>query len=209
MSTIDGGLFITFEGPDGSGKSTQMRLLSEKLRGLGFEVLETVEPGGTRIGKKIRAILLDKAHQEMSWAAELLLYFAARAQNVDEYIRPALRAGRIVLSDRYTDSTMAYQGMGRGLGEEVVNDLHRVACAGLQPRLTLCYDIDVETGLARARERGTDRMDDQAAEFHRKVRAAYRRIAAREPRVRLIDGAPPPAVVFEATWRAVRPLLPA
>lgn len=207
MSTIEGGLFLTFEGPDGCGKTTQMRMLAAKLRGLGYDVLETVEPGGTRIGQKIREILLDKAHQEMFPTAEMLLYFAARAQNVDEFILPALKAGQIVLSDRYTDSTMAYQGIGRGLGEDIVNELHHVACRDLDPRLTLCYDIAVETGLARARARGTNRMDDQAAEFHEKVRAAYLRIAAREARVRMIDGNPAPDVVFAATWAAVEPLL--
>jgi dTMP kinase len=102
---------------------------------------------------------------------------------------------------------MAYQGIGRGLGEDVVHALHRVACRGLHPRLTLCYDIDVATGLARARARGVNRMDDQAVDFHRRVRAAYQAIAAREPRVTIIDGTPPPAVVFQSTWLAVEPLL--
>jgi dTMP kinase len=209
MSTIKGGLFVTFEGPDGSGKTTQMRMLAEKLRGLGYEVLETAEPGGTRIGNKIREILLDKDHQEMSPTAEMLLYFAARAQNVDEFITPALREGKVVLSDRYTDSTMAYQGMGRGLGEDVVNQLHHVACHDLQPQLTLCYDIDVETGLARARVRGVNRMDDQAVEFHQKVRKAYLRIAQSEPRVKVLDGNPAPGEVFQETWRVVAPMLTA
>jgi dTMP kinase len=204
-----GGLFLTFEGTDGSGKSTQMHMLAAKLRGLGYDVAETVEPGGTRIGKQIRGILLDPAHQEMSPAAELLLYFAARAQNVEEFIRPALDAGKIVLSDRYTDSTLAYQGVARGLGAGVVMQLHQLACRDLQPRLTLCFDVDVETGLERIRSRAVDRMDAQAIEFHHKVRAAYRELAAREPRVRLIDGSREPEAVFESTWEAVAPLLPA
>jgi len=200
-------LFITFEGPDGSGKSTQMSLLAAKLRALGYPIVETVEPGGTRIGRQIRQILLDPAHREMCAHAELLLYFAARAQNVEEVIVPALEAGKIVLSDRYTDSTMAYQGFARGLGREVVAELHKMACRGLQPHLTLCYDIDVEVGLTRARARGWNRMDEQAVEFHREVRAAYRRLAAEERRFRLIDGAPPPDEVFAATWREVKALL--
>ncbi len=201
------GLFITFEGPDGSGKSTQMRMLADKLRSLGYSVVETVEPGGTRIGEQIRRILLDPAHQEMHPRTELLLYFAARAQNVVERILPALAESKIVLSDRYTDSTMAYQGFARALGTEAVHELHRLACQGLQPDLTLCYDIDVETGLRRARERGVNRMDEQAIEFHRRVREAYLEIARREPRFRVIDGAPPPEVVFRATWDAVAPLV--
>jgi dTMP kinase len=201
------GLFLTFEGPDGSGKSTQMRLLAKKLAAMGYRVVETVEPGGTRIGEQIRRILLEPEYREMCARTELLLYFAARAQNVEERIEPALREGRIVLSDRYTDSTMAYQGFARALGAEVVEQLHRIACGGLQPHLTLCYDIDVETGLARARRRGMNRMDDQALEFHRRVREAYHEIARREPRIRLIDGAQPIEKVFEATWGAVEPLL--
>lgn len=201
------GLFITFEGPDGSGKSTQMKMLADRLRALGYDVVETVEPGGTRIGEQIRRILLDPLHQEMRPRTELLLYFAARAQNVEERILPALAAGKIVLSDRYTDSTMAYQGFARSLGEEAVNELHRLACQGLQPDLTLCYDIDVETGLARARERGVNRMDEQEVEFHRRVREAYLEIARREARFRVIDGTPPPEEVFRATWEAVAPLI--
>lgn len=201
------GLFITFEGPDGSGKSTQMKMLADKLRALGYEVVETVEPGGTRIGEQIRRILLDPLHQEMRPRTELLLYFAARAQNVEERILPALAGGKIVLSDRYTDSTMAYQGFARSLGAEAVQELHRLACQGLQPDLTLCYDIDVETGLARARERGVNRMDEQEIEFHRRVREAYLQMARREPRFRVIDGAPPPEDVFRATWEAVAPLI--
>lgn len=200
-------LFITFEGPDGSGKSTQMSLLAAKLRSSGYPVVETVEPGGTRIGRQIRQILLDPAHQEMCARAELLLYFAARAQNVEEVIVPALEAGKIVLSDRYTDSTMAYQGVARGLGREVVAKLHQISCRGLQPHLTLCYDIDVKVGLARARARGWNRMDEQTVEFHRDVRAAYRKLAAEETRFRLIDGSPPPEEVFAVTWREVKALL--
>src|ERR1700737_4329868 len=114
------GLFITFEGPDGSGKSTQLRLLAERLRNNGYEVLESVEPGGTPIGVQIRRILLDSANRELSATAELLLMFAARAQNVEQWIMPALAEGKIVLSDRFTDSTLAYQGAARGLGREVV-----------------------------------------------------------------------------------------
>lgn len=189
------GLFITFEGLDGSGKTTQMRRLAKRLRARGHVVLETVEPGGTEIGGKIRQVLLDAANQELSPTAELLLYFASRAQNVDERILPALRRGEIVLADRFTDSTLVYQGCGRGLGAETVLALDRVACRGLKPDLTLLLDIDVETSLARARARnaaqpaGETRMDEQSLEFHRKVYEAYQALAAGEPeRIRRIDG---------------------
>src|SRR5689334_15228099 len=147
------GLFITLEGPDGSGKSTQSRLLAERLRKAGYEVLESVEPGGTPIGRQVRRILLDPENQELCPTAELLLMFAARAQNVEEWILPALAQGKIVLSDRFTDSTLAYQGAARGLGRDVVMQVDSIACKGLAPDLTLCIDIDTEAGLARAHHR--------------------------------------------------------
>lgn len=188
------GLFITFEGPDGSGKSTQARLLAERLRQQGHDVLESVEPGGTPIGQQIRRILLDPANKELAPTAELLLMFAARAQNVQQWISPALQQGRIVISDRFTDSSIAYQGEGRGLGWDIVLELDRIACRGLKPDLTLCIDIDTETGLVRALGRGAEgaaelRFEEQDIEFHHKVRAAYHELARREPeRFRLIDG---------------------
>jgi dTMP kinase len=203
MSTISGsargqktkGLFVTFEGPDGSGKSTQARLLAERLRQRGRDVLESVEPGGTPIGQQIRRILLDPANKELTPTAELLLMFAARAQNVEQWILPALQQGKIVISDRFTDSSIAYQGSGRGLGWDKVLELGRITCQGLVPDLTLCIDIDTETGLARALGRGSTegaaelRFEEQTIEFHHKVREAYRELARREPeRFRLIDG---------------------
>jgi dTMP kinase len=204
------GLFLTFEGMDGSGKTTQMRRLAERLRTRGRTVLETVEPGGTAIGRKIRQILLDAASQELSPSAELLLYFASRAQNVDEMILPALARGEVVLADRFTDSTLAYQGCGRGLGAEMVLSLDRIACRGLKPDLTLLVDIDVETSLARAHARNAagrsdeTRMDEQSLEFHRKVYEAYHALAAREPqRVRLIDGSKTMDQVEQEIWEVV------
>jgi len=204
------GLFISFEGLDGSGKTTQMRRLAKRLRARGHVVLETVEPGGTEIGGKIRQVLLDAANQELSPIAELLLYFASRAQNVDERIGPALRRGEIVLADRFTDSTLVYQGCGRGLGEETVLALDRVACRGLKPDLTLLVDIDVETSLARARARnaaqpaGETRMDEQSLEFHRKVYEAYQALAAGEPeRIRRIDGRAAIEEIELAIWDVV------
>lgn len=204
------GLFISFEGLDGSGKTTQMRRLAKRLRARGHVVLETVEPGGTEIGGKIRQVLLDAANQELSPIAELLLYFASRAQNVDERIGPALRRGEIVLADRFTDSTLVYQGCGRGLGAETVLALDRVACRGLKPDLTLLVDIDVETSLARARARnaaqpaGETRMDEQSLEFHRKVYEAYQALAAGEPeRIRRIDGRAAIEEIELAIWDVV------
>ncbi len=214
MSTTSRGLFITFEGPDGSGKSTQARVLANRLRRDCYAVLETFEPGGTAIGQQIRGILLDSANQELRPATELLLMFAARAQNVEQCIVPALAAGKIVLSDRFTDSSMAYQGAGRGLGFEVVLQLDRIACHGLVPDLTLCIDIDPETGLARARARNQDdpsretRLEEEAMEFHHKVRKAYHDIAQREPaRFKLIDGSQARDGVAAKIWREVLPLL--
>jgi len=194
------GRFITFEGPEGSGKSTQLRMLGERLRTSGHDVLETQEPGGTPIGIQIRHVLLDAKNRELCPTAELLLMFASRAQNVDQLILPALSAGRTVLSDRFTDSTLVYQGVGRGLGADLVYELDRIACRGLIPDLTLLIDIDAETGLARARRRnaGTEnsetrvsetRIEEQDIDFHRRVRDAYRQLAADESRrVKLIDG---------------------
>lgn len=204
------GRFITFEGIDGSGKSTQMHLLSERLGAKGYDVFEAVEPGGTAIGRQIRRILLDAANQDLRPTAELLLYFASRAQNVDECIQPALDAGKVVLCDRFTDSTLAYQAYARGLGEETVLALDRIACRGLAPDLTVLIDVDVECGLARAQKRnaGNDaaetRMDDQSLEFHRNVREAYLALARRHAdRFRIIDGRGAPETVAERVWESV------
>jgi len=206
------GLFINFEGGDGCGKSTQMRRLAEQLRAEGYQAVETVEPGGTQIGAQIRRILLDSANQELCPTAELLLYFASRAQNVEEVILPALGQGAVVLADRFTDSTMAYQGYGRGLGPEVVAVLDRIACHGLEPDLTILIDIDLETSLERARQRNLDasetRMDAQAVEFHHRVREAYLEMAAREPqRFRVIDGRADVETVARAVRAALEPSL--
>jgi dTMP kinase len=204
------GRFITFEGIDGSGKSTQMRLLAARLRDRGLEAIETVEPGGTVIGNQIRRILLDSANHDLRPTAELLLYFASRAQNVEECIRPALAAGKIVLCDRFTDSTVAYQGYARGLGVETVRTLDRIACQGLEPDLTLLIDVDLDAGLARMRARNASerasetRMDEQSLEFHRKVRDAYMTIAKEHAaRFRVIDGRSDPETVAAKVWEAV------
>jgi dTMP kinase len=203
-------VFITFEGPEGSGKSTQLRRLAARLRAEGRTVLETAEPGGTPIGLQIRRVLLDSKNLEMSPTAELLLMFAARAQNVDEWILPALSRGEIVLCDRFTDSTLVYQGAARGLGSEVVYDVDRIACRGLVPDLTIVVDIETELGLERAhgRNRKTQdvetRLDEQALSFHRKVREAYLRLASDESdRVKLVDGARKEEDVEAEVWSIV------
>ena len=209
-TTRRSGLFVTFEGPDGSGKSTQSRMLAERLRSEGRSVLESVEPGGTPIGQQIRRILLDPTNADLTAVAELLLMFAARAQNVEQWILPALDQGKIVISDRFTDSSIAYQGAGRGLGRDTVLELDRIACHGLIPDITLCIDIDTETGLARALARGglETRLEEQAIEFHHKVRDAYCELAQREPhRFRLIDGRGTPEAIAAKVWEHVSPLL--
>ena len=215
MSTTEhSGLFITFEGPDGSGKSTQMKLLAERLLAAGHQVLQSAEPGGTPIGMQIRRVLLDAKNNDLCPTAELLLMFAARAQNVDQWILPALAAGRIVISDRFTDSTLVYQGAARGLGADVVYDVDRIACRGLVPDLTLVIDIDTETGLARAHKRSAQtndietRLDRESLSFHRKVRAAYHQLAEDEPRrVRLIDGGRTEQEVAADVWAATEPFV--
>jgi len=208
------GLFITFEGMDGSGKTTQMHRLAARLRNLGRTVLETTEPGGPPIAMKIRRILLDSANQELSPTAEILLYFASRAQNVDQWILPALGRGEVVLSDRFTDSSLAYQGIGRGLGAETVEALDRIACRGLKPDLTLLVDVDAEASLARARARNAaephceTRMDDQSIEFHRKVYDAYHALTGREPeRVKLVNGRTGLDAIEREVWSIVSGLL--
>lgn len=208
------GVFITFEGPEGSGKSTQLRLLAKKLREAGLDPLETAEPGGTPIGMQIRRVLLDSQNQDLCPTAELLLMFASRAQNVDQAILPALSKGRIVLCDRFTDSTLVYQGVARGLGAELVYEVDRIACRGLVPDLTLMIDIDTETGLARANRRNQraqdveTRMEEQTISFHRKVREAYRQLASDESqRVKLISGARDESAVAAEVWAAAEPLL--
>lgn len=177
-------LFITFEGPEGSGKTTQVQRLAGWLADQGFDVITTREPGGTRIGDKIREILLDPAHTEMVPAAEILLFSAARAQIVREVIQPHLAGGGIVVCDRFADSTLAYQGYGHGLDLGVLKVITDFATEGLKPDLTFLLDIPVEAGLKR-KERGDanewNRIEAQACAFHERVREGYHQLAAAEP----------------------------
>jgi dTMP kinase len=186
------GKFITFEGIDGSGKSTQLRMLSGTLRSRGVDVITTREPGGTPLGRRLRAAFLE-TEETVAPIAELLLFAADRAQHVELLIKPALEEGRIVISDRYADATCAYQGAGRGFPETTVNQIIELATGGLKPDLTLFFDISEETAVGRMRTRtevgeNVNRMDVETAEFYAKVRAAYLRIAEKEPnRFRVLD----------------------
>ncbi len=176
-------LFITFEGPDGSGKTTQIKLLSEALTGKGYDVLTVREPGGTPISESIREVVHNLRNRDMHPRAEILLYGAARAQLVAQVIRPHLSRGGIVLCDRFADSTMAYQGYGRGLDLADVQHIIAFATQNLTPDLTFYLDIDVETGIERRRRGDVEwnRMDEQTLEFHRRVRDGYLKMIASEP----------------------------
>ncbi len=183
-------LFVTFEGVEGSGKSAHARTLAASLRAQGHDVVETREPGGTPAGAAIRALLLGAEATPLSSLAELFLYCADRTQHVSQVIRPALAAGRVVVCDRFSDSTIAYQGYGRGLDLDVVRGLDARARDGLEPALTLLLDCPVEVGLARARARrgGDDRFEREAVGFHERIRAGFLALAAAAPeRVVVLD----------------------
>ena len=211
------GKLITFEGIDGCGKSTQMRLLEQYLAERGFTVVSTREPGGTDLGKKIRSALLDGERGSVEPLAELLLYAADRAQHVRQVIMPALAEGKVVLTDRFYDATTVYQGYARGFDLALVNQLNELATGGLKPDLTLLFDLDVESSLKRTWKRGDgtsgaaaqpDRLDQEPAEFHKRVRSAYLEIAAREPqRFRVIPSAGPVEETFELMIKEVSGLL--
>jgi dTMP kinase len=203
------GRFITFEGVEGAGKSTQVVALKEWLTDQGVPVRVTREPGGSPIAERIRAVLLDRDNAGMAGDAELLLMFAARAEHLAKTIRPALEAGAWVLCDRFTDATFAYQGGGRGVPRERIAMLERLVQGHLRPDLTLLLDLPVTIGLARARGRSSpDRFEVETLAFFDAVRAEYLAIAGREPeRVRVIDAEAGPATVQVLVHAAVAPLL--
>lgn len=198
--------FITLEGVDGAGKSTQARILTRALTLAGYDVLALREPGGTDISEKIRALLLDPANADMGDTCELLLYEAARAQLVHQRIRPALAAGKVVVCDRFFDSTTCYQAFADGLDRKTVDCANALAVGDTVPLLTLVYQIDPEAAVARREGRGAaDRMEAKGLAFQRKVGEGFRAIAAEEPeRVKLIDATASVERVFTATLTAVR-----
>lgn len=176
------GIFITMEGPDGSGKTTQIALLAKVLARAGLEVVQTREPGGTPLADRIRALVLDSAHDKMTARTEALLYMAARAQHTAELIRPAMERGAVVISDRYTDSSLVYQGVARGLPMDSLIWLNRFATEELTPDLTLLLDGDTDCLVQRVASRGNkDRLDNEDPEFHRKVREGFLLLAAQNP----------------------------
>ena len=211
------GKFITFEGLDGTGKSTQMRKLAVALREAGHKVIETREPGGTATGEKIRKVLLDSGTAGLDARAEMALMFASRAQHIAEVIEPALAAGNIVLCDRFTDSTEAYQGSGRRLGSEAVRELHRVICGDLQPELTILLDSNPHASVNRARRRNQrdsksaarghdeNRFEQETRAFFARVRDGFAAIARREPgRVVVVDARGTPAQTHEKIWELAK-----
>ena len=201
-------LFFTFEGPDGSGKTTQIRLLERALAERGLSVLSTREPGGTPIGNAVRSLLLDPSHKEMSPRAEALLFNAARAQIVHEVIRPALDRGTIVLCDRFGDSTLAYQGYGHGQDVDDLRAIIRFATGGLRPHLTFCLDIDAVAGLRRKQPDEWNRMEAHAVAFHEAVRTGYHELARAEPeRWVMIDGTLPVETIHQTILNRIDALM--
>jgi dTMP kinase len=207
--------FITFEGIEGSGKTTQIQMLSNHLEEKGIEHVLTREPGGTKIGDQIRKLVLNPANTDITPNCEMLLYAAARAQHLDEVIRPALSDGRLVLCDRYLDATLAYQGFGRGLDLDMILTLHALEALVVRPDFTILFDIDARLALERARGRDSStspdetRFEQENLEFHERVRAGYLTLQRKEPaRVTLIDARGTQAEVHARVLAAIRPQLP-
>jgi dTMP kinase len=209
------GKFITFEGPDGAGKTTQMKMLGEKLTGEGIAVSYTREPGGTRISEEIRKLLLDPSNKEMVSRTEALLYAAARAQHVEEFIRPEVAEGKVVLCDRFTDSTIAYQGYGRGIDLGFLDKLNKMATAGVVPDMTFILDIDPGKGINRIIEKravatgeGKDRIELENLNFHTRVRAGFLELAQRDKvRYKVIDAAEAKDKIHNEIYRLAKEVL--
>ena len=187
------GIFITMEGPDGSGKSTQIALLKEYLEKEGYDVIITREPGGTRISENIREVILNPEYKEMSSVTEMLLYASARAQLIAEVIGPAIDSGKAVISDRFVDSSLVYQGMARGLGVEKVYEINKAAIGDYMPDVTFMLDLPAEVGISRKKDqKELDRMEQESLDFHRSVAEGYRQMADRFPdRIKTIDATLP------------------
>lgn len=210
------GVFITFEGGEGAGKTSLIEEVARQLASEGVQVVKTREPGSTHLGEYIRTLLLNPTGQMISPYAELCLFLASRAQHLQEVIVPSLQKRKVVLCDRYNDSTVAYQGAARGLGMEKVERVCEFVCQGVDPHLTLYLDIDPAQGLSRARgsspqiagERGYDRIESEGVEFHGKIRKAFREIHEKDPaRFHLIDASQEKAIVLAEAMKRIRPLL--
>ncbi len=203
------GFFISFEGIEGIGKSTQARLLSEYLAKKGRKTVLTEEPGGTPISLQIRKVLLSTKHKEMDYLTELLLYNADRIQHIKEKIIPAIDCGRIVITDRFSDSTAAYQGYGRGISLKLIDSLDRIATGRMRPDLTILLDLDVETGLMRNKKiNKMDRLELEDVKFHKKVREGFLKLAAREPkRIKLVKASKGIAEIHREIVRIVEKVL--
>lgn len=206
--------FITLEGGEGAGKSTQQRMLVRRARGMGLKVLGTREPGATALGAAVREVLTIPGQDHPRERAELLLYLADRAQHVHQVIAPALSAGQVVICDRFADSSEVYQGRARSLGVQWVRTLNRWACGEVWPRLTVLLDLDPALGLKRVRERqfqlglATDRLENEGLEFHQQVRAGFLAQAEAEPeRISVVDAGRPQEEVAEAIWALAEPVL--
>ena len=203
------GRFITFEGVEGSGKTSQISRSAERLRRLGWAVIETREPGGTSVAEQIRDVMLNRGNEQLTPLTEAFLIMAARSQHVEEVIRPALAGGAVVLCDRFSDSTMAYQGYGRGLDLPSLRRLNRLAAAGLKPDMTIVFDVPVTVGLQRRRaHRDTNRLDMESVAFHERVRKGFLQLARREPRrMKIVDSGVSQAEVSTIVLELIERLL--
>jgi len=202
------GIFITFEGVEGSGKSTQMNLLAEYLKGKGYDVVMTREPGGTALGDSVRSVVLNPNFSNMDSRAELLLYAASRAELVSEVIKPTLEAGKIVLCDRFADSSLAYQGFGRGISLDEIERLNEWATQSISPQLTIFLSIPTKRGLDRATKNFADRIEKESIDFHKRVKIGYEELARKYPnRIRLVDGLDDPQQIHQKIVQIVEDFL--
>lgn len=202
------GLFISFEGPDGAGKTTQVKLLAELLAASGYQVIVTREPGGTRLGDQVRSVLLDLENSEICPETEALLYAAIRAQHVSQVIAPALDRGEVVISDRYADSTVVYQGAGRSLDQAQLKAINAFAVKGIMPDLTILLDADVGLLQARMAGRGScDRIEQENQDFHETVRQGFLALAAQQPRFKIVSASGEPSEIQAAIAKVVKQFL--